>query len=244
MRSPIPFDSVFSTTGTFCAKRGPARTRLVTTTGRILRSFMRVLSRRAHGNALCRAYLKREGGMMKMTRTSALTAGVLAVAGLAFVSGCASSTATPPADAQARATIEPRSGSNVRGWAAFTDRSTGGVRVEVHIENAPPGVHGLHVHERGDCSAPDASSAGAHFNPGGMPHAAPGETRRHAGDLGNITVEANGTGHLELVTDLLTVRPGPNSVVGKSVIFHEKADDMKTQPTGDAGGRLGCGVVQ
>lgn len=181
---------------------------------------------------------------MVMTRFSTLTAGVLAAAGLAFVGGCASSTATPPADAQARATIEPRSGSNVRGWAAFTDRSTGGVRVEVHIENAPPGVHGLHVHERGDCSAPDAASAGAHFNPGGMPHAGPSDTRRHAGDLGNITIEANGTGHLELVTDLLTVRPGPNSVVGKSVIFHEKADDLRTQPTGDAGGRLGCGVVQ
>ena len=181
---------------------------------------------------------------MKMTRTSAVTAGAFAVAALAFVTGCASSTATPPADAQARATIEPRSGSNVRWWAAFTDRSTGGVRIAVHIDNAPPGVHGLHVHERGDCSAPDASSAGAHFNPGGMPHASPSDTQRHAGDLGNITIEANGTGHLELVSDLLTVRPGPNSVVGKAVIFHEKADDMRTQPTGDAGGRLGCGVVQ
>ncbi|MDQ5857049.1 MAG: superoxide dismutase family protein [Acidobacteriota bacterium] len=181
---------------------------------------------------------------MKNKRISALAAGLLAAAGIALVAGCASRATTPPADAQARATIEPRSGSNVRGWAAFKDRSTGGVRVDVHIENAPPGVHGLHVHERGDCSAPDASSAGGHFNPGGMPHAAPGESRRHAGDLGNITIEANGTGHLELVTDLLTVRPGPNSVVGKSVIFHEKADDMTTQPTGNAGGRLGCGVVQ
>lgn len=178
------------------------------------------------------------------TRLPALTAGILAAAGIILVSGCASSRATPPADAQARATIEARSGSNVTGWAAFTDRSTGGVRVEVHIENAPPGVHGLHVHERGDCSAADASSAGGHFNPGGMPHAAPSDTRRHAGDLGNITIEANGTGHLEIVSDLLTVRPGPSSVVGKAVVFHEKADDMRTQPTGDAGGRLGCGVVQ
>src|SRR5687767_11903451 len=240
MRSPIPFDSVFSTTGTFCAKRGPARTRLVKTTGRILRSFMRVLSTACPTGtpfAGCIFYQERSGtgfnvspvgGEMVMTRSSTLAVGLLAGALSVFVSGCASSTATPPADAQARATIEPRSGSNVRGWAAFTDRSTGGVRVEVHIENAPPGVHGLHVHERGDCSAPDASSAGAHFNPGGMPHAAPGETRRHAGDLGNITFEANGTGHLELVTDLLTVGPGPSSVVGKSVIFHEKADDMKT----------------
>jgi superoxide dismutase, Cu-Zn family len=176
------------------------------------------------------------------TRTSTLTAAMAAV-GLAALAGCAS-TARPAAGPQARATIEPRSGSNVRGWATFTERSTGGVQVVVHIENAPPGVHGLHLHERGDCSAPDASSAGAHFNPGGMPHAGPTETRRHAGDFGNITIESNGTGHLEVVSDLLTVRPGPNSVVGKAVVFHEKADDLKTQPTGDAGGRTGCGVVE
>ena len=176
------------------------------------------------------------------TRTGMLAAAAAAAAGLLALQGCAS-TAKPAAGPQARATIESRSGSNVRGWATFTDRSTGGVAVVVHIENAPPGTHGLHVHEKGDCSAPDASSAGGHFNPGGMPHAGPTETHRHAGDLGNITIESNGTGHLELVTDLLTVRPGPNSVVGKSVVFHEKADDLTSQPSGDAGGRLGCGVV-
>jgi Cu-Zn family superoxide dismutase len=180
---------------------------------------------------------------MKTERIPVFASGLAAAAAIALVAACAS-TATPPAGAQAKATIEPRSGSNVRGWATFTERSTGGVQVVVHIENAPPGSHGLHVHEKGDCSAPDASSAGGHFNPGGMPHAGPTETQRHAGDLGNITVESNGTGHLELVSDLLTVQPGPNSVVGKAVIFHEKTDDLTTQPTGDAGGRTGCGVVQ
>jgi Cu-Zn family superoxide dismutase len=177
------------------------------------------------------------------TRRGTLAAAAVAAAGLFALAGCAS-TPRPAAGPQARATIEPRSGSNVRGWATFTDRSTGGVAVVVHIENAPPGTHGLHVHEKGDCSAPDASSAGGHFNPGGMPHAGPSATQRHAGDLGNITIESNGTGHLEMVSDLLTVRPGPNSVVGKAVIFHEKADDLTTQPTGNAGGRLGCGVAQ
>jgi Cu-Zn family superoxide dismutase len=184
---------------------------------------------------------------MKTPRTGTFASALAVVAGAALLTaGCASTSAkaTPPAGAQAKATIEPRSGSNVQGWATFTDRSTGGVAVVVHIENAPPGTHGLHVHEKGDCSAPDASSAGGHFNPGGAPHAGPTDLHRHAGDLGNITIEANGTGHLELVTDLLTVKPGPNSVVGKAVIFHEKADDMQTQPTGNAGGRLGCGVVQ
>ena len=197
---------------------------------------------------------------MKKPLTGNLAAGLVVVAGAALIAAGCSSTSTPtstttstattttaaaaPAGAQAKATIEPRSGSNVSGWATFTERSTGGVAVVVHIENAPPGTHGLHVHEKGDCSAADASSAGGHFNPGGNPHAGPTDMHRHAGDLGNITIEANGTGHLELVTDLLTVKPGPNSVVGKAVIFHEKADDMQTQPTGNAGGRLGCGVVQ
>jgi Cu-Zn family superoxide dismutase len=180
---------------------------------------------------------------MKTARISALVADLAAAAALTLVAACAT-TAKPAEGPQARATIEPRSGSNVKGWATFADRSTGGVAVVVHIENATPGVHGLHVHEKGDCSASDASSAGAHFNPGGMPHAGPTETHRHAGDLGNITIESNGTGHLELVSDLLTVRPGPNSVVGKSVVFHEKADDLTSQPAGNAGGRLGCGVVQ
>jgi len=182
---------------------------------------------------------------MKTARTSIFAVALAAAASAATILavGCATA-AKPAAGPQAKATIEPRSGSNVHGWVTFTERSTGGVRVEVHVENAPPGTHGLHLHEKGDCSAPDASSAGGHFNPGGMPHAAPAETKRHAGDFGNITVEKNGTGHLELVSDLLTVRPGPNSVVGKAIIFHEKADDMTTQPTGNAGGRLGCGVAQ
>lgn len=180
---------------------------------------------------------------MKTSRISTLAAGLAAAAGTLLFTACAS-TPKAPASPQARATIEARSGSNVTGWATFTERSTGGVAIVVHIENAPPGSHGLHVHEKGDCSAPDASSAGGHFNPGGMPHAGPTDMHRHAGDLGNITIESNGTGHLELVSDLLTVRPGPNSVVGKAVVFHEKTDDLSTQPTGNAGSRLGCGVVQ
>jgi Cu-Zn family superoxide dismutase len=172
-------------------------------------------------------------------------AAVVATAALALAAGCASSgTSGGTEGALARATIESRSGSNVTGTATFTELSTGGVRAQVRIENAPPGTHGLHIHEKGDCSAPDASSAGGHFNPGGMPHAGPGELKRHAGDLGNIEIKPDGTGNLELTSDLLTVKPGPNSVVGKSVVFHEKVDDLKTQPTGNAGGRLGCGVIQ
>jgi Cu-Zn family superoxide dismutase len=77
-----------------------------------------------------------------------------------------------------------------------------------------------------------------------MPHAGPKETKRHAGDFGNIEIKADGTGDLDITSDMLTVKPGPNSVVGRAVVFHEKADDLTTQPTGNAGGRFACGVIQ
>ncbi len=170
--------------------------------------------------------------------SSALAAAILAHA------GCASSTVVAPQGPQAMATILPKSGSTVTGTATFTELSTGGVRVHVHVENAPPGHHGLHVHEKGDCSDPKAMSAGGHFNPGGLPHAGPMDLKRHAGDLGNIEIKSDGKGDLDISSDLLTLKPGPNCVVGRSVVFHENADDLKTQPTGNAGGRLGCGVIR
>jgi Cu-Zn family superoxide dismutase len=180
---------------------------------------------------------------MKATTLSALT--FSAAAALAL-SGCASSAAAPaPAEGpRAKAAIEARSDSTVTGTASFAELSTGGVKVHVHIEKAPPGTHGLHIHEKGDCSDPKAASAGGHFNPGGMPHSGPMDMKRHAGDLGNIEIKADGTGDLDITSDMLTVKPGPNSVVGRAVVFHEKADDLKTQPTGNAGGRFGCGVIQ
>jgi Cu-Zn family superoxide dismutase len=185
----------------------------------------------------------KEDNEMKARTLSALT--FSAAAALAL-SGCASS-ATAPAPAEgprASATIEARSDSTATGTATFTELSTGGVRAHIHIEKAPPGTHGLHIHEKGDCSDPKAASAGGHFNPGGMPHSGPMDMKRHAGDLGNIEIKADGTGDLDITSDMLTVKPGPNSVVGRAVVFHEKADDLKTQPTGNAGGRFGCGVIQ
>ena len=174
------------------------------------------------------------------------TTGILAVAGLAVgvaLAGAAAS-AVPPDAATATAKIESKSGSKVTGKATFTELPSGGTKAEVWIENATPGTHGLHIHEKGDCSAPDATSAGGHFNAAGNPHAGPADPKHHNGDFGNIEIGADGKGHLEITSDLLTVKPGPNSVVGKAVVFHEKADDLKTQPTGNAGGRFGCGVVQ
>src|SRR5882672_8239709 len=166
---------------------------------------------------------------------------ILTAAGLLVLATSVARGADTPA--HAKTTIEARSGSTVTGTATFTELPNG-VHVVVDIENATPGAHGLHIHEKGDCSAPDAMSAGAHFNPAGNPHAGPRDKTRHNGDFGNIEIGPDGKGRLELVDDLLTVKPGPTSVVGKSIIFHEQTDDLKTQPAGNSGARLGCGVIQ
>ena len=173
------------------------------------------------------------------SRTWTLAAVAAAAVAAASVWACASTKADPTA----LAIIESKSGSKVAGKAIFTQLPSGQTRVEVTISGATPGSHSLHIHEKGDCSAPDATSAGGHFNAAGNPHAAPTDAKRHNGDLGNIVIGSDGKGSLTITTDMLTVTDGPNSVVGKSVIFHEKADDMTTQPTGAAGARYGCGVV-
>lgn len=147
------------------------------------------------------------------------------------------------APAEARAAIEARSGSSLSGTATFTEKD-GGVELVVEVTGAPPGPHAVHLHEKGDCSAPDATSAGGHFNPDNSPHGAPDAEHHHAGDFGNLTVGEDGKGRLAISTSRLTVKPGPTSVVGHAIIVHANADDMTTQPTGNAGGRIGCGAVK
>jgi Cu-Zn family superoxide dismutase len=142
---------------------------------------------------------------------------------------------------KATAAIEARSGSTVSGTADFVMHD-GKMMITVSVKGAPAGVHAVHIHEKGDCSAPDASSAGAHFNPGAHQHGSPDSTEHHAGDLGNITIGEDGTGSLMIHSSDLTLS-GPNSVIGHSIIVHEKSDDFVTQPTGNAGGRIGCGVI-
>lgn len=142
---------------------------------------------------------------------------------------------------KAIAVLHPLSGSNVSGTVTFS-ASGDQVRVVADVTGLTPGKHGFHIHEFGDCSSPDGNSAGGHFNPAHKQHGAPDATDRHAGDLGNIEADASGKAHLEW-TDKIMKLAGPDSIVGHSVIVHEKVDDLKTQPTGNAGGRLACGVV-
>ncbi|HKF58623.1 MAG TPA: superoxide dismutase family protein [Blastocatellia bacterium] len=144
---------------------------------------------------------------------------------------------------QATAKLESKSGSSVTGEAEFTEKN-GGVEISIQIKGAKPGTHGVHLHDKGDCSAPDAASAGGHFNPDSKSHGAPNVDPHHAGDFGNLTVGANGTGKLKITVKGLTVAPGPHSVVGHAVVIHADTDDMKSQPAGNAGARVACGVVQ
>ena len=139
--------------------------------------------------------------------------------------------------------IEAKSGSKLSGKATLTEVE-GGVKVSLSVEGvAPGGDHGAHVHEKGDCSAPDGASAGGHFNPAGNEHALPTTVKRHLGDLGNLTIAKDGKGSLEITIPGANLKAGdPNSFAGKSIIVHAKKDDGG-QPTGNAGGRIGCGVI-
>jgi Cu-Zn family superoxide dismutase len=144
--------------------------------------------------------------------------------------------------ATAVAVLQPRADSEVSGMVAFVETSDG-VKVVADIARVAPGMHGLHLHELGDCSSDDFKSTGGHFNPTDAPHGAPTDEMRHAGDFGNIEIGEDGAGHLELATTMLSVGDGPYSVVGRAVILHDGEDDLVSQPTGAAGGRIGCGVV-
>jgi superoxide dismutase, Cu-Zn family len=142
---------------------------------------------------------------------------------------------------KAIAVLHPASNSQVMGTITFT-KTGDGMKVVADVTGLTPGKHGFHIHEFGDCSAPDATSAGGHFNPTNNPHAGHDVEKRHEGDLGNIEADSSGKAHLEL-TDKLMTMSGAKSIIGRSVIAHEKEDDLKTQPTGNAGGRVACGVI-
>jgi Cu-Zn family superoxide dismutase len=142
---------------------------------------------------------------------------------------------------KAVANLSPASGSKVAGSVTFT-KADGGLKVSGKITGLSPGKHGFHVHEIGDCSAPDATSAGGHFNPSSEPHASPKDAQRHTGDLGNIEAGADGTASLDFVDNKMAL-DGPNSILGRGLIVHANEDDLKTQPTGNAGGRQACAVI-
>jgi superoxide dismutase, Cu-Zn family len=144
----------------------------------------------------------------------------------------------------AMATLAPTSGQTARGTVHFADVGDGNVEVIIDLTGVPPGIHGFHIHEKGDCGN-NAQNAGGHFNPTGMVHGAPDAVSHHAGDFGNVTADANGEIHTRFTTHSISLTQGfSTSAIGHAVVLHEKADDFLTQPTGNAGARIACGVVE
>ena len=164
-----------------------------------------------------------------------LLAALLAVAAAAVPAAAAS------ASAAVKGTTE---GSSISGTARFED-APDGLKVTVQLTGVPPGVHGIHIHEKGSC-ADSGAAAGPHFNPDHAKHGLVtrgGPTKAHAGDLGNVTADKDGVARLELVIPHESVS-GENAVAGRSIVLHEKGDDFRSQPAGDSGSRIACGEIR
>jgi Cu-Zn family superoxide dismutase len=167
---------------------------------------------------------------------------ILAAAAAVLLAACQtmSSDAPPRATAQ----LQPTKGNKTIGEATF-EQVGNKVHVWVFVQGLKPGQeHGLHIHEVGDCSSGDGMSAKGHFNPLGKPHGHPGSAERHAGDLPSLRADKAGRAKVDIEIDVITVTPGPASIIGRGLIVHADPDDYRTQPTGNAGARLACGVIQ
>ena len=138
--------------------------------------------------------------------------------------------------------LQPTQGYSAVGSATFTSEN-GAVRIEATVSGLAPGMHGIHIHENGDCSAPDASSAGGHFNPDSSSHGGPDAPERHVGDLGNLEAGPDSTAQYSRVDNVISLS-GPNSIVGKALVIHSGEDDLTSQPSGNAGDRVACGVIE
>jgi Cu-Zn family superoxide dismutase len=142
---------------------------------------------------------------------------------------------------RAIAVLHPTEGNDVSGVVTFT-KVAGGMKVMADVRGLTPGLHGFHIHELGDCSASDATSAGGHFNPEGVAHGAPTDSIHHVGDLGNLEADSTGQAHYEWTDPMLTFE-GEHDIIGRGVIIHAGEDDLTSQPTGAAGARVACGVI-
>ena len=180
---------------------------------------------------------------MNRPRSIALSA----LVAVALALGCANANnADEKADAakkEAVATIEPTTTGKAKGTVRFIEQADGKLRVVARIEGLTPNQkHAMHVHEGTECG-PDGMKAGGHYNPEKHEHGLPDKAQRHAGDLGNLTANAKGVAEYEITVDNITINGQKNPVIGRAVIVHEKPDDGG-QPTGNAGGRIGCGIIK
>ena len=164
-----------------------------------------------------------------------------AAAAAVMLAACAT---VPDEPLRATAQLQPTKGSKTFGEATF-EQVADKVHVVIYVQGLKPGQdHGLHIHEVGDCSSGDGMSTKGHFNPFGKPHSHHGTPERHAGDLPPLKPGKDGRAKVDVRLDVITVGPGPASVIGRGLIVHADPDDFKTQPTGNAGARIACGVIQ
>jgi Cu-Zn family superoxide dismutase len=158
----------------------------------------------------------------------------------AVMAGCAGMMADGPS---ASAALEATKGNTAAGTVNFVQKGDK-VAVTAKVSGLTPGSHGFHLHEKGDCSSGDGMSAGGHFNPQGKPHARPTTPERHAGDMPMLVADASGNASLTVELDVITIGAGATDIVGRSVIVHKDPDDFTTQPTGNSGARVACGVIR
>lgn len=168
---------------------------------------------------------------------------LLAVCAALLLCACESAPVAPE-NARATAQLQPTKGNKAFGEANFEQLGENRVRVSIYAQGLKAGAeHGLHIHEKGDCSAADATSAGGHFNPAQHKHGATPVTG-HAGDLGNVIFDGSGKATVDTVVSGISVSPkAPNGIVGRAVVVHMSADDLTTDPTGNSGARVACGVI-
>ena len=167
---------------------------------------------------------------------------VFAAAALAV--GCHTAPQQPSEPLMATSVLKPTKGNKAFGEVTFEQQGDK-VHVFANVQGLKPGAqHGFHIHEAGDCSADDASSAKGHFNPDGKPHGNPAAGEHHAGDLPALQAGKDGRAKLDTTITGVTLAPGPTSIIGRGLVIHADPDDYKSQPAGNSGARIACGVIK
>lgn len=185
---------------------------------------------------------------MKPIQKLSLLPAMMMITGMITMQSCTPPSTQPAAEmthgpeiTKAVCVLYPTETDSVSGIVTFT-KTDSGIMIQAEVKGLTPGKHGFHIHQWGDCSDPQGKSAGGHYNPEGTEHGAPHGNMRHVGDLGNITADDTGHATLTLLDTELTLN-GPHTIIGRGMIVHAGEDDLVSQPTGNAGARVACGVI-